>query len=175
MQPIKTSIQSTHLSFLYSSTPSLPSVPIYTFCTSSTLCTLFTLFTHLYLLYFLYHHPLSTHPYPNLCSKLLLRLWEKRDIVKSIFVQHLNRIHTLRFGFAKIQTSNFSLYRFVPFCLILSRFVSFLFIIGYAGYALFVNSWFRNSGVAKAKQWNSGRLVSTSVLHHTSIPLKYTL
>ena len=172
MQPIKTSIQSTYLSFLYSSTPSPPSVPSILSVPS---LPIYTLFTHLYLLYFLYHHPLSTHPYPNLCSKLLLRLWEKRDIVKSIFVQHLNRIHTLRFGFAKIQTSNFSLYRFVPFCLILSRFVSFLFIIGYAGYALFVNSWFRNSGVAKAKQWNSGRLVSTSVLHHTSIPLKYSL
>ena len=116
MQPIKTSIQSIYLSFLYSSTPSPPSVPIYTFCTSSTLCTLSTLFTHLYLLYFLYHHPLSTHPYPNLCSKLLLRLWEKRDIVKSIFVQHLNRKHTLRFGFAKIRILKISLSCYVLLC-----------------------------------------------------------
>ena len=63
--------------------------------------------------------------------EILLRGCKRVEVEAKVFsFNTLITLHTFRFGFAKIQTFEISLYRFVPFCAFLYPFVSFLFVIG---------------------------------------------
>ena len=61
----------------------------------------------------------------------LLRGCKRDEVEAKVFsFNTLTTVHTFRFGFAKIQTFEILLYRFVPICTDLYPFVSFLFVIG---------------------------------------------
>ena len=77
-------------------------------------------------------HVKELFPIPlSVVRETLLRGCKRGEVEAKVFsFNTLTTVHTFRFGFAKIQTFEISLYRFVPFCTFLYPFVSFLFVIG---------------------------------------------